>query len=155
MLHFLYRAASIALLFVTGGCAAMLSADESRAVSTVKYNYTDRYIGDVIVNGAWTGGVDAHGGGGNLAQGILAPRDRNKQHSVRVRWVVADVYDVASNTYSRRPDEHKEAEVKIAMPYPERPRYLMLHFYPDGHVEAELTERIPDRRIPQPQGYHR
>lgn len=155
MVRELHIAATLAFVLALGGCSAVMSADESRAVTTVKYNYTDRYIGDVTVNGAWTGGVDAHGGGGNLAQGILAPRDKTKPHSVKVRWVVGSLYHVESDTYERRQPESKEAEVKIAMPYPEYPKYLMLHFYPDGHVEAELTERIPDRRLPQPKGYHR
>jgi hypothetical protein len=71
---------------------------------------------------------------------LLAPSDPSRKAVLHVRWVVADIYDVASNTYSRRPDEPRTAEVPVAWPYPASPDYLVLHFYPDGHVEAELKQ---------------
>lgn len=140
-------------LSVLSGCAS--AQEEGRSVSILKFNYTGRYIGDVIVNGAWTGGVDAYGGGGKMAQGLLAPKDPNKEVVLKVKWVVADDYDVATNNYTRRPDEPKSADVELPRPHPLNPSYLVLHFYPDGHVEAELEPDRPKRRIPQPSGYHR
>lgn len=140
-------------LGVLSGCTTAQGA--GRSVSIVKFNYTDRYIGDVIVDGAWTGGVDAYGGGGKRAQGLLAPKDPNKRVVLKVRWVVADDYDIKTNKYIRRPDESKETNVELPRPHPPNPSYLVLHFYPDGHVEAELEPDRPQRRIPPPPGYHR
>jgi hypothetical protein len=140
-------------LGAVSGCAG--AEPSGRSVSIAKFNYTDRYIGDVIVDGAWTGGVDAFGGGSKLAQGLLAPSGSDRVAVLKVKWVVADLYDVAANKYSRRPDESHEASVEVARPYPTNPSYLILHFYPDGRVEAELEADRPKRRIPPPAGYHR
>lgn len=140
-------------LSVLTACAS--AQGEGRSVSIDKYNYTNRYIGDVTVDGAWTGGVDAYGGGGKRAQGLLISKDLNKKIILKVNWVVADIYDVTTNKYTRQPDESKNAEVELPRPYPLNPSYLVLHFYPDGRVEAELSSDRPTRRIPQPPGYHR
>lgn len=139
-------------LSVLSGCAS--AQGEGRSVTTLAFNYTGRYIGDVVVDGAWTGGVHAYGNGGG-AQGLLAPKDPNKEVVLKVSWVVADDYDVAANKYTRRPDEPKSANIELPHPHPLDPSYLVLHFYPDGHVEAELEPDRPKRRIPQPPGYHR
>ena len=139
-----------------GSCA--VAAPQSRSVSTVKFNYTDRYIGDVVVDGAWTGGVDAFGGGSKLAQGLLAPSDSSKSAVLNVKWVVGSKYDLATNNYIREaviPREEKEASVEVARPFPVNPTYLVVHFYPDGHVEAELEADRPNRRIAPPTGYDR
>jgi hypothetical protein len=139
-------------LGVISGCAGAKSP--SRSVTTLTFNYTGRYIGDVVVDGAWTGGADAYGMGGG-AQGLLAPSDPTRVAVLKVKWVVADDYDLATNKYTRRPDEPHEASVEVARPYPSDPRLLVLHFYPDGHVEAELEADRPKRRVLPPAGYHR
>lgn len=142
------------------GCADMARSGDlpRRGVSLFAFNYTDRYVGDVKVDGMWLGGADAHGNSGSAA-GLSAPRDRNKRHSIEVSWIVADVYDLATNKYQRRPDEPHTANVELAFPYPDNPNELVLHFYPDGHVEAELIGEKDRwwtfRRIPPPQGYTR
>lgn len=144
-----------------GGLAATLTGcakaqTGGRGVSSTAFNYTNRYIGDVVVDGAWVGGVDAYGGsGGKTAQGLLAPSDANKKAVLKVEWNVGSTYDVASDTYTRAPIEKHSANVPIASPYPAAPDYLALHFYPDGRVEAELVEGRPKRRIPYPPGYQR
>lgn len=134
------------------GCAS--ARGEGRSVTSFAYNYTSRYIGDIVIDGVWMGGADAFGNGGG-AQGLLAPKDPNRPVLLKVKWVVADDYDVATNKYTRRPDEPKEASVELSRPHPLNPSYLVLHFYPDGHLEAELEPGRPKRRIPPPQGYHR
>ena len=139
-----------------GSCA--VAAPQSRSVSTVKFNYTDRYIGDVVVNGAWAGGVDAFGGGGDRVQGLLAPSDPLKAAVLNVKWVVGSKYDLATNNYVREaviPREEKDASVEVARPFPANPTYLVIHFYADGHVEAELEADRPKRRIAPPKGYDR
>lgn len=139
-------------LATLSGCAS--AQGEGRSVGIVSFNYTNRYIADVTVNGAWSGGVDAYGGGGKIAQGLLAPRDTNKMVVLKVKWSVGSYYAIDSNTYSRAPIESHSADVELPLPNPLSPSYLVLHFYPDGHVEAELEADRPKRRIPPPPGYH-
>lgn len=139
-------------LGVVSGCAG--AQPKSRSVTTLSYNYTGRYIGDVIVDGAWTGGADAYGMGGG-AQGLLAPSDPNRQVILKVSWSIGSYYSIPDDSYTRAPLEQKTASVEVGKPYPKNPSYLILHFYPDGHVEAELEADRPKRRIPAPVGYHR
>ncbi|WP_295747944.1 DUF3304 domain-containing protein [Undibacterium sp.] len=140
-------------LAALSGCAQ--AQTKSRSVGTTKFNYTGWGIDNVMVDGAWTGGVDAYSGGGKFAQGLLAPSDPNRASVLNVTWEVSGLYDIEKNTYSRTPVEQHQAKVEVARPYPVNPDYLVLHFYPDGHVEAELEADRPKRRIPTPPGYHR
>lgn len=139
-------------LGVVSGCAN--AEPKGRSVTTLTFNYTERYIGDVVVDGAWTGGADAFGMGGG-AQGLLAPSDPNRVVVLKLRWSVGSIYNVATDSYTRSPPQEKKADVEVSRPYPANPSYLVLHFFPDGHVEAELEAELPKRRIPPPAGYHR
>ena len=135
------------------GCASAKA--QGRSVSAIPINYTDRYIADVMIDGTWAGSANAYGGEGNRIEGFIAPTDPNKRVVLKVTWVVGSQYEVATNQYSRRPPEPREANVELPVPHPANPSYLILHFYPDGHVEAELSSDLPKRRIPRPTGYHR
>ena len=135
------------------GCGA--AEPTNRSVSTVVINYTGRYIGDVVVNGVWVGAADAYSGEGNRVEGLLAPSDSSRAALLQVKWVLADDYDIAKNKYTRRPDELHEAAVQITRPFPANPSYLVLHFFSDGRVEAELEADRPKRRFAPPPGYHR
>lgn len=132
------------------GCAS--ARGEGQSVSIDKYNYTNRYIGDITVDGVWAGGAGAFRGGGARMQGLLAPMDLNKRVVLKVKWIVADTYDLATNKYTRKPDQPREADVELPRPYPADADLLVLHFYPDGRVEAELTGERNNRRIPPPAG---
>lgn len=148
------KALGLGGLATLAGCATAQTG--GRGVAATAFNYTNRYIRDILADGAWIGGVDAYGGsGGKTAQGLLAPSDPNRKVVLKVEWVVADVYDVPTNKYTRMPDEKHSSDVPVAWPYPAAPEYLALHFYPDGRVEAELVEGRPKRRIPYPTGYQR
>ena len=140
-------------LAALGGCASAMG--EGRSVSAVVINYTDRYIADVSVNGRWAGSANAYGGEGNRVEGFLAPRETDKKVVLKVKWIVADTYDIATNKYTRKPDESRQVDVELSRPYPSNPSYLILHFFPDGHVEVELSADRPARKIPKPAGYHR
>jgi hypothetical protein len=133
------------------GCAS--AQGEGRSVSIDQYNYTDRYIGDISVNGVWAGDVGAYQGGGDRIQGLLGPKDLNKQIVLKVKWSVGSYYSIKNNSYARAPLEQHSADVELPRPYPPDFDLLVLHFYPDGHVEAELTGKRKNRRIPQPEGF--
>ena len=140
-------------LGAVSACAA--AEPKGRSVSAVVINYTDRYIGDVVVDGVWAGAADAYSGEGNRVQGLLAPSDPNRIVVLKVKWIVSGRLDFSTNRYVELPIEEKTANVEVARPYPPNPRLLVLHFYPDGRVEAELEADLPKRRIPRPPGYHR
>ena len=134
------------------GCAS--AGPKGRSVTTLTFNYTERYIGDVVVDGAWTGGANAFGMGGG-AQGLLAPSDSNRAAVLKLKWIVSGRLDFKTNRYVELPIEEKSDLVEVDRPYPSDPSYLVLHFYPDGHVEAELEADRPKRRIPPPVSYPR
>lgn len=140
-------------LGAVSGCAS--AEPNGRSVNTVVINYTDRYIGDVTANGVWVGSADAYGGEGNRVQGLLAPSDANRAAVLKVKWSVGSLYNIEADSYTRTTVHEKTAQVEVARPYPPSPSYLVIHFYPDGHVEAELEADRPKRRIPPPPGYHR
>lgn len=130
------------LAAVLAGCAAAKAKnkDQVQFLTLFAFNYTDRYLWDITVDGMWMGPSSAYTNGGS-AMGPRPPSKRNKQHTVRVRWELSDRYDLATNKYIEvGPLEQREADVPLRFPYPEHPNMLVLHFYPDGHVEAELTE---------------
>jgi hypothetical protein len=135
------------------GCAQ--AQTKSRSVSTVVLNYTNRYIDRVFVDGVFAGIANAYGGEGSRVQGLLAPTDPNRVAVLLISWELSGLYDVESNTYIRVPIERYQAKVEVARPFPLNPDSLVLHFYPDGHVEAELGAGRVKWRIPRPAGYHR
>jgi len=151
--------AFLVLAALVSGCVSssvMAGEKKSRFLTLFAFNYTDRYIMNIVVDGVWMGGADAYTNGGS-AMGPRPPRDRNKVHVVDVTWEVSGRYDMASNKYERVPVEQKSESVPIKFPYPDDPDELVLHFYPDGHVEAEMvgnSESVFDfRRIPIPEGH--
>jgi hypothetical protein len=135
------------------GCAQ--AQTKSRSVSTVVLNYTNRYIDRVFVDGVFAGIANAYGGEGSRVQGLLAPSDPNRVAVLSISWELSGLYDVEGNTYTRVPIERYQTKVEVARPFPANPDYLVLHFYPDGHVEAELEAGRVKWRIPRPAGYHR
>jgi hypothetical protein len=139
-------------LAALSGCAQ--AQTKSRSVSAVVLNYTDRGIDQVLVDGVFAGIANAYGGEGNRVQGLLAPTDPKRVAVLHVKWVISSVYDLEKDNYTRIPVEKHEAKVELAQPYPANPDYLVLHFYPDGHVEAELEAGRVKWRIPRPSGYH-
>lgn len=153
----------IALLLATAllaGCATVFAKDreQRRPLTLFAFNYTDRAILDITVDGMWLGSASAHTNGGT-AMGPRPPRDRSTPHSLSVTWRISGLYDMASDTYTRMPVEEKRATVPLKFPYPDDPKELILHFYPDGRVEAELIDRNENpfdfRRVPIPEGHRR
>lgn len=122
----------------------------SRSISITGFNYTNRYIADVTVNGVWAGGISAYGGGGSRVEGLTAPIQATETIVLKVKWRLSGVYNLETDTYARVPSTEHEADVTLPMPAPYNPRLLVLHFYPDGRVEAELEAQNPRRRVPPP-----
>ena len=154
----------MALLILTAVLAGCTSAaartknnEKPRSLTLFAFNYTDRSILNITVNGMWMGKASAYTNGGT-AMGPRPPRDRTKQHTIEVRWELSDRFDLKTNKYvALGPLEPRHATVPIKMPYPENPNELILHFYQDGRVEAEMIDRKDNafdfRRVPIPEGH--
>lgn len=146
----------LVVMMAVAGCAVAKGRDKSNYLTLFAYNYTDRYILDITVDGMWMGGADAYTNGGS-AMGPKPPRDLSKRHNVTVKWRVSGLYDMKSDQYKRMPVVERSEVISLKYPYPPDPNMLLLHFYPDGHVEAELVGKQQNhwemRRLPIPEGH--
>ncbi len=150
----------LVLFLVSVACtssAASKVGKKSPYLTLFAFNYSERNLGNIVVDGHWMGSARPYTNGGT-AMGPKAPR-RGKPVVLQVSWDRGSVYDLETRSY--RPDSlvpgRQKAEVVVKQPYPEDPSELILHFYQDGHVEAELMERGKRRwdlrRITPPEGH--
>ncbi|MBC7993448.1 MAG: DUF3304 domain-containing protein [Rhizobacter sp.] len=110
---------------------------KSYSVVAYGYNYTDTYIDSFEVDGAGGGNLEvsdsAAGGGGHtccalVTSGLpLGTEFTIKWTRDRKRWC--------------------EQTVKLVKPVPIEPRYLEVHFYPDGHIEMDVTQQASPPRL--------
>jgi hypothetical protein len=115
----------LVLVAVLAGCtsaSAPTKADRARSLNLFAFNYTDRGILNITVDGMWMGIANAYKQGGG-AMGPRPPRDLGKQHSVEVKWEIsASYYDLTINKYVRDGERvQRSASVPIKFPYPETP----------------------------------
>jgi hypothetical protein len=100
------------------------------------FNYTDLYIDSFEVNGQ---------SGGNLF--VSSPTSGGGGNVCCVRWVPGGAQLPIRVSWTRDHKRVCEQEVSIRQPVPANPRHLGVHFFPDGHIEAELTEDFPDVKL--------
>lgn len=118
------------------------------------YNYTDRYINQFSVNGNGGGNLfvssPTSGGGGSAC--CVRYRAGVEEWKLRVRWQ-AGACKFNTNKYDdgrEWSDVHsfyKEVDIYVDPKVSDRPAYLEVHFYPDGHVEAAVTEHSSPPRL--------
>lgn len=122
------------------------------------YNYTNREIASFSVNSTGGGNLyvssPSSGGGGSTC--CVTYVKGAKTWKVLVRWQVdACAYDNEIYSNGERGFEvyryFKETEVEVDPSVPAQPEYLEVHFYPDGHVEAAITEvdSAPRLKLPK------
>jgi hypothetical protein len=101
------------------------------------FNYTDLYIDSFEVNGRGGGNVFVSsldsGGGGSTCCASWWP-DPKDPMPLKIKW-------------TRGGDRWCEKEVLVTGPVPARPEHLAVHFFPDGRIEAELTEDFPKVKL--------
>lgn len=130
------------ILLATGSMLSACSAEDTRSVTVVGYNYTERPL-FFSVNGAGDHLFRGEGGGGfSCCTSITIGKP------VEIKW-----------TYSRTKKQYEAGlqvehrTVAVIAPAPEVPEaeYLEVHFYPDHHVELALV-KFPNKypRIPYP-----
>ena len=125
-----------------------------RELAIVGYNYTAKYIDSFDVGPAGGGNIHLSsetGGGGGIVccfsfYGDVGPK------TIKVEWT-DDLCKYNVKTHSNgetSADFHtklRSSSVEIATPVPRDPHYLEIHFYPDGTVQAAITETISRPRI--------
>lgn len=101
------------------------------------YNYTDTYIDSFEVDGA---------GGGNLAVSTLtAGGGGHTCCAIVTSGLPPGTPFIVKWTRDRK--RWCEQEVLLTKPVPPEPRYLEVHFYPDGKIEIEATRRASPPRL--------
>ncbi|MBC7993449.1 MAG: DUF3304 domain-containing protein [Rhizobacter sp.] len=110
---------------------------KSYSVVAYGYNYTDTYIDSFEVDGA---------GGGNLEVSI--PTAGGGKHSC-CALVTSGLPLGTEFTIKWTRDRKRwcEQTVKLVKPVPIEPRYLEVHFYPDGHIEMDVTQQASAPRL--------
>ena len=130
------------LLLLAMSMLPACNADDTRAVTMVGYNYTDRPIGIFSVNGVGGSNVFVNGGGASFSCCV----DVTVGKPAKIEWVY------------HRTEKQYNADIPIAdhaatviVPTPEAPGadHLEVHFYPDNHVELALVKFPGKRRLPK------
>lgn len=142
---------------ITASNNSRASAKENRqnvALSLIGYNYTTRYIDQFSADGVDGGNIFVStqtGGGGGRVCCVSYIRGISPWYA-KVRWQAgACTYNNKIDTNGQRLYEiypyFKELEVKVSGDIPADPHYFEVHFYPDGHVEALITEQSSGPRV--------
>ena len=121
------------------------------------YNYTDDYINSFTVDGQGGGNLyvsgPTSGGGGSVccasfSQGMPLPI------KLKVRWTGAYCMEYETNMFGRtsayRKGLWRESEALAVDLSQGKPRALEVHIFPDGHVEAAITQGYSRPRLVLP-----
>lgn len=107
------------------------------SLTLIGFNYTDLYIDSFSVNGQGGGNIylssPTSGGGGSVCCVDFSPAS-GLPFPVKIKW-------------SRDRKRWCEKEVLITGPVPAEPRFLAVHFFPDGRIEAEITQQYPSVKL--------
>lgn len=112
------------------------------SLTLIGFNYTDLSIDNFSVNGQGGGNIfvstPTSGGGGSVCcVGFSAASEL--PIPVKIRW-------------TRDRKRWCEKEVLITGPVPAAPEYLAVHFYPDGRIDAEITQQYPSVKLQLEEG---
>lgn len=137
-----------------GGCQDKVASPsvgpkhgEFVSLTITGYNYTNKYIDEFFVDG--NGGLNlfvssaTSGGGGSVCcvKYIIGATLWKPE----IRWQVGGcTYNSRKDRYGKSFSDihhfYKEVEAPLDVKIPGNPKYLEVHFYPDGHVETAMTE---------------
>jgi hypothetical protein len=101
------------------------------------FNYTDLYIDSFEVNGQGGGNLfvsSLTSGGGKGTCCVSFTPGTNLPVQLTIKW-------------TRDQKRWCEKEALLKGPVPANPRHLGVHFFPDGHIEVEITEDYPELKL--------
>jgi hypothetical protein len=118
------------------------------------FNYTDYYIDHFTVNGNGGGNVflsTPTAGGGGTSCCITYYPGRSLPFKVKVGWTANPCTYFKTNSdnevFEKTRWQWKEKEVMVHGPVPAEPQHFEVHFYPDGRIEAAITDRDSPPRL--------
>jgi hypothetical protein len=155
---------AIVLLFSAGASTSHASSTlDSRlpippgtrlSLALVGYNYTSRYIDTFSVNGQGGGNLyvssPTSGGGGTVC--CISYVKGRPAGEVTVRWQAGGCMfrapgPMADGRTHLAHSFFREIRVKVDPRIPDHPEDFEVHFYPDGHVEAAITDGSSSPRL--------
>ncbi|ATB29600.1 hypothetical protein MEBOL_003055 [Melittangium boletus DSM 14713] len=100
-------------------------------------NYTDLYIDSFSVSGI---------GGANIP--VSSPTAGSSGGVCCMPWYPGAALPIPIKVSWTRDNKRRcEKEVMITGPVPPNPENFAVHFFPDGHIEIELTEGYPELKL--------
>ena len=137
------------LLLAVGltGCEEKPKVAERAYVKMTGYNYTEDYIHEFYIDGAWGGNVRAYGGGGGFVCCLGVPEEWRTGLTATVRWSTS-----ASRNKPYTGETWHEELVSIE-PYGIAGSILHVHFLPDNKVRlivSHIGPRTPNYPGPPP-----
>jgi hypothetical protein len=137
--------------------AAPVGPRKTHLLSIVGYNYTDQVIDHFEVNGRGGGnlGLSTPTSGGQGDTCCVSWTDGSRLPvTVKVTWVAAYCMQRRTNSAMETRDWRepllKTSDIEFVGPVPPNPTNFEVHFYPDGHVEAAITETTSSARLKLP-----
>ncbi|MFP6562716.1 hypothetical protein WJ542_31105 [Paraburkholderia sp. B3] len=105
-------------------------AKKEIVLNIVLFNYFNRPIFEVLLDGSEIGGAGAYGGGGGVMTGVTIPLGKQT-----LSWRWADTGDTVAveNGLSLTADQISDDD-----------RYLGVHIYPDNTAELTLSQYLPE-----------
>jgi hypothetical protein len=113
-------------------------------LAIIGYNYTDRPIADFAVNGQGGSNVELStlgAGGGKESCCVVMSRNTRTPFTVEVKYQMDALEAYPPRRIIEPAGPYKTKMVEVTGPIPSDPKYLELHFYPDGHIEAAISGR--------------
>lgn len=135
--------------------AQQFQGDSLSTLGLVGFNYTDRHISDYSVNNASGGHINLSSpssGGSGIACCFRVAKHALYPIQVRIRWQVDGCKILETSmqtgaTVETKRFAYKEIELEVKRVPGLNPNFIETHFYPDGTVQVDLTERISDPRL--------
>lgn len=128
------------------GSGRSVTYEERVSLALVGYNYTNRYIDSFSVNGQGGGNlyVSSSSGGGGGAVCCVWYRPGTTNNKITVRWQSGACYyrsrsQISEEVFVRLHAFYTEKEVSVSDNVPANAKYMEVHFYPDGSVQAAVT----------------
>lgn len=155
------------MTLILTGCAQSGSPDKSRVTERLSvnadflliqgYNYTHDHINNFTVDGQGGGNLYVSGptsGGGGSVCCASYPRGTPMPIKLKIRWVGSycmwrekNPYPFGQPYHDKRIDLWQEAEALAVDLSAGKPRALEVHIFPDGHVEAAITQGYSHPRM--------